>query len=95
MMYGSGSSYERISDSGKPIGSYGGSQSGLQNRYALKSDSPMDMYRGRMEKESIDFRAYEPKGSNPLYEPKMNKIAGAYMQTPVCGKFPPVNNLLL
>lgn len=32
---------------------------------------------------------------NPGYDAGINKVAGAYLQTPSCGKYKPVNNLLL
>ncbi|MBN1544324.1 hypothetical protein JW898_02575 [Candidatus Woesearchaeota archaeon] len=38
---------------------------------------------------------YQNGNSNPGYDAGINKVAGAYTSTPVCGRFEAANNLLL
>ncbi|MBU2561805.1 MAG: hypothetical protein KKD17_05905 [Nanoarchaeota archaeon] len=43
----------------------------------------------------VDFSVYAPANGNHNYDAGINKVAGAYMQTPSCGSYKSGNNLLL
>jgi len=55
-----------------------------------------DMYMQRNDPfRDVDFSVYAPANGNHNYDAGINKVAGAYMQTPSCGSYKSGNNLLL